>query len=154
MPDVWVRPEMRNSDKQLITPTEFGMARGMEATAMAARLKRYADKAPQVVRVSNGRRRYYVESELEKFLEDTSSTTPRSAGEVAYAEIVYLEQMIQEGEAGLKNHDTYVESAEATLRKAQATLEKRKAARRKASNALTRKRKGLEIARARMSLSD
>lgn len=152
MADVWVRPEHKDSD-ELVTPVAFGEERGMEATAMASRLKRYADKAPVVVRV-DGRTRYYLESELVKFMEDTSSTTPRSPREVAYAEVVYLEQAIQEGEAGLKNHDVAVATSREHLRRAQVALDKKEEARRKAASALNRRRKELEIARARMNLSD
>jgi hypothetical protein len=153
MAEVWVRPELRDQ-KSLVTPVAFGESRGMESTAMASRLRRYADKAPQVVMVVNNRTRYYLESDLVKFLEDTSSTTPRSAREVAYAEIVHLEQVIAEGEAGLKNHDTAIATSEDHLRRAVEALSKRKEGRRKAASILNRRLRELDIARARMDLSD
>ena len=52
MADLWVRPELKESN-DLITPAAFGHAHGMETTAMASRLRRYADKAPQVVRMAH-----------------------------------------------------------------------------------------------------
>lgn len=150
MADMWVRPEFKGS--KLVTPAEFGEARGMETTAMASRMRRYADKAPQVVRVVNNRTRYYLESELEDFLEKTSGNAPRSPYEVAYAEVVHLEQSIAEGVIGLANHDASVIKSEENLRKAAEALRKKKAARRKAAEALTRRRKELDIVRARMNL--
>lgn len=153
MADLWVRPELKESN-DLITPSEFGHAHGMETTAMASRLRRYADKAPQVARIVNARTRYYVRGELEVFLAETSSTSPRTAKEVAYAEVVYLEQAIAEGEAGLKNHDAAVATSEENLRRATEALAKKKEARSKARSFLNRRRKELEIARAKMNLAD
>lgn len=153
MTDVWVRPELKGSDN-LISLADFGTKHGMlHKNAMASRLKSYADKAPKVVRIT-GRTRYYLESDLEKFLEVTSNPTPRTAKEVAQAEAAYLKQAIQELEAGMRKHDGEVALSQYNVRRAQEALDKKKAARKAATTLLNKRKKQLEIARARMSLPD
>lgn len=152
MADVWLREDLRDSD-DLVSVSDFALEIGMDPKSFSNRIRAYADKVPEVVRVVNNKTRYFVRAELKLFVDSITGNPPRTKQELAIAEIAYLKGAIREGEAGLRKHDATVEASRKNVEKAKSGLETNLAARRKAKSLVDRRREELEIAELLLKMS-
>ena len=107
-----------NPDAVLLTTQEFADKYGTTLSVIRAAVTRYADQVPEVVKLVNGRLKYYAESEFLKFFNDvTTRTHDRSPLEVARSEVARIKMTLQDTEERVEKRREDLAKAERDLRK-------------------------------------
>ncbi|MBD3004657.1 hypothetical protein [Streptomyces sp. 5-10] len=128
--DEWLRPEHKGAELESIK--DFVKRREeVSEQSMRSHISRYHDWFPGVVRLKNGRTKYFLPSELDDFLDRIlKNDRPRSRAEKAAADVSRLREWVQEKErAEIKRREEYetaqrdLKAARLGLREAEAKLD-------------------------------
>lgn len=114
------RPELiqDNPKAALVTVQEFADRHGTTVQVVRTVIARYANKVPGVVKLVNGRQKYYSEEEfLAFFREVTTRTHDRSPLEVAQSEVARIQMVLGDTEERVEKRREDLEKAENDLRK-------------------------------------